>query len=123
MASSSHSIHDKKNHAFIYTHVKNAKYVHHDACNDRSILPMRHDAAFAPCTMIASSSGSYAHSRSRSRRRAPHVVPQALKNRNASHGTSMLYCTYDASYVLYCKNDRIVSSNVGPKCKKGKTCI
>jgi hypothetical protein len=27
MASSSHSFHDKKNHAFIYTHAKNAKNV------------------------------------------------------------------------------------------------
>jgi hypothetical protein len=48
MASSSHSFHDKKNHAFIYTHDKNAKNAHHDACNDRLILPMRHDAAFTP---------------------------------------------------------------------------
>jgi hypothetical protein len=43
MASSSHSFHDKKNHAFIYTHVKNAKNAHHDTCNDHSALPKRHD--------------------------------------------------------------------------------
>jgi hypothetical protein len=65
MASSSHSFHEKKNHAFIYTHVKNAKNAHHDTCNDCSTLPKRHDDAFTPCTKIASSSGSYAHSRSR----------------------------------------------------------
>jgi hypothetical protein len=40
MASSSYSFHDKKNHAFIYTHVKN---VHHDACNDCFVLSMCHD--------------------------------------------------------------------------------
>jgi hypothetical protein len=40
MASILHSFHDKKNHVFIYTHVKNA---HHDTCNDHSILPTCHD--------------------------------------------------------------------------------
>jgi hypothetical protein len=84
---------------------------------------MRHDDAFAPCTMIASSSGSYAHSRSRPRRRASHVVSHAPKDRNASYGPSFLFHTFDASYVLYCKNDRIVASNVGTKSKKGKPCI
>jgi hypothetical protein len=53
MASSSHSFHDNKNHAFIYMHVKNAKNAHHDTYNDRHVLPMCHDAAFTPCTMIA----------------------------------------------------------------------
>jgi hypothetical protein len=112
MASSSHSFHDK-----------NAKNAHHDTCSDRTILPMRHDAAFTPRTMIASSNGSYAHSRSRSRSHASHVVSHAPKDRNASHGPSMLYRTFDASYVLYCKNDKIVAIKVGPKCKKGKICI
>jgi hypothetical protein len=33
LASSSHSVHDKKNHAYLYAHVKNASHVaHHDAC-------------------------------------------------------------------------------------------
>jgi hypothetical protein len=80
MASSSHSFHDKKNHAFIYTHVKNAKNIHRDACNNRIVLPMRYDATFTPRTMIASSSGSYVHSRSRSRRHASHVVYHAPKD-------------------------------------------
>jgi hypothetical protein len=42
---------------------------------------------------------------------------------NVSHGPSMLFHTCDASYVLHCKNDKVVASNVGLKCKKGKTCI
>jgi hypothetical protein len=75
MASSSHSFRGKKNHAFIYTLVKNA---HNDACNDRPILPMRHDTVFASRTMIASS--SYAHS-SRTRNHAYHVVSHAPKDR------------------------------------------
>jgi hypothetical protein len=74
MASISGSFHDEKNHAFTYTHIKNANNVHHIACNDHSVLPTCHDVVFTPCTMIASSSDSYTHSRSRSRRRASHVV-------------------------------------------------
>jgi hypothetical protein len=39
MASSSHSSHDRKNHAYLYAHVKNVSHnahnVHHDACFDR----------------------------------------------------------------------------------------
>jgi hypothetical protein len=93
MASSSHSFHDKKNHDFIYTHVNNAKNAHHDDCSYRLVLPMRHDA-FTPHTMIASSSGSYAHSRSRSRHCASHIASHVPKDRNASHGPSMFYCIF-----------------------------
>jgi hypothetical protein len=82
-----------------------------------------HDAAFASRTMIASSSGSYAHSRSRPKHRSCHVVSHASKDGNASHVPSILFHTFDASYVFYCKNDRIVASNMGTKSKKGKTCI
>jgi hypothetical protein len=100
MASRSHYLHDKKNHVFIYTHVKNAKNAHHDTCNDRSDLPKCHDVVFSPRTMIASSSGSYAHSRSRPRRRASHVAFHVPNNRNASHGPSILFHTFDSLYVL-----------------------
>jgi hypothetical protein len=65
----------------------------------------------------ASSSDS---NRSRTRRQA---IPHMPKDRNASHGSSILFHTFDASYVIHCKNDRIVSTNLEPKCKKGKTCI
>jgi hypothetical protein len=40
---------------------------------------MCHDAAFAPRTVIASSSGSYAHSRSRPRSHASHVFLMRLR--------------------------------------------
>jgi hypothetical protein len=127
MATSSHSFHDKKNHAYLYSHVKNVSHnahnVHHDACIDHPVLHTRHDAVFTPRIMIASSSGSYAHSRSRPRCRASHVVSHAPKDRNASHGPSILFCTFDAPYLIYCKNDGIVATNVRPKCKRGKTCI
>jgi hypothetical protein len=35
----------------------------------------------------------------------------------------MLYHTYDASFVLMCKNGKVVARNLGPKCKRDKTCI
>jgi hypothetical protein len=78
---------------------------------------------FASHAMIVSSSSSHVHGRSGPRHHMPHVVSNMPKVRIASHGPSMLFRTFDASYVLYCKNNKIVASNVGPKCKKGKTCI
>jgi hypothetical protein len=55
------------------------------------------------------------------RRHAHHVVSHAP--RNVSKGPTMLYHTYDASFVLMCKNDKVIARNVGPKCMRGKTCI
>jgi hypothetical protein len=45
------------------------------------------------------------------------------KTRNASHGHSISYSTYDASYVLYCKSGKVVVSHVGPRRKNGKACV
>jgi hypothetical protein len=60
MASSSHSLHDKKNHAYLYAHVKNASsVVHHNSRYDHAVLPTRHDVAFDSYAMYASSSSSY----------------------------------------------------------------
>jgi hypothetical protein len=118
LASSSHSFHDKKNHAYLYAHVKNASNVaHHDGY---AVVPIRHDVVFDSHAMFASSNSSYIHGRSRPRRHVHHVS-HTLKN--ASNGPTMLYRTYDASYVLHCKNDKVVARNVGPKCKGSKTCV
>jgi hypothetical protein len=115
MASSSHPAHDKRNHAYLYAHVKNASsVVYHDHA-------VRHDAAFDSHATFASSSSSYAHGRNRPRRHVHHVVSHA--RRNASNGPTMLYCTYDASFVLMCKNYKVVARNLRPKCKRDKTCI
>jgi hypothetical protein len=117
MASSSHSSHDRKNYAY-GSH--NAYIIHHDACFDDAMPAMRHDVVYSSHAMIASSSSSYANGRPT---RHNHVVSHAPKASNASHGLYMLFLTFDASYVLYCKNGKVVASNVGPKCKKGKSCI
>jgi hypothetical protein len=122
MASSSHSFHDKKNHAYLYAHVKNASNIAlQDGCYTHVVLPVRHDVIFYSHAMFASSSTLYVHGRSRSRRHAHHVVSHAP--RNASSGSTILYRTYDASFMLMCKNDKVVAKNEGPKCKRGKTCI
>jgi hypothetical protein len=111
MASSLHSVHEKKNHAYLYSRGKNASHnAYHVTFND----------SFSPCTMIASS--SY-FNRSRTRHHDPHVVSHAPKDRNASNGPSILFHTFDASYEICCKNNGIFATNVGPKWKKGKTCI
>ena len=92
MASSSHSFHDNKNHAYLYTHDKNASSVahndHHDVCNDHVVLPVYNDSH----AMIASSRSSHVHDRCRPRRRVSYVISHAPKDRNASHGPSILFC-------------------------------
>jgi hypothetical protein len=116
MASSSYSSHDQKNHAYLYAHVKNVSSVaHYDRCHNHDALPTRHDAAHA---MFATSS-SYTHGRKRPRRH--HIASHAP--RKASTGPTTLYQTCDASFVLLCKNDKVVARSLGPKCKRDKTCI
>jgi hypothetical protein len=46
MASSTHSYHDRKNHAYLYAQVKNARNVHHEACIDHVVPVMHYDAIF-----------------------------------------------------------------------------
>jgi hypothetical protein len=83
MARSSHPFCEKKNHAYLHVHAKNASHnarnVHHDACIDHPNLYTRHDVVFAPHAMNASSSSSHAHGISRPRRGAPNVVFMRLE--------------------------------------------
>jgi hypothetical protein len=118
MASISHSSHDRKNHAYLYAHVKNASSIIH---HNHVVFPTRHDAVFDSHAMLASSSSTYANGRNIPRRHVHHVASHAP--RNASNGPTMLYQTYDASFILKCKNDKVVARNLGPKCKSDKTCI
>jgi hypothetical protein len=120
MASSFYSSHDQKNHVYIYAHIKNVSIIaHHDRCYNHDVLPVRHDVAFNSHAMFASPSSSYAHGRNRPRRH--HVASHVP--RNASNGPTLLYQTYDASFVLLCKNDKVVARSLGLKCKRDKTCI
>jgi hypothetical protein len=106
----------------LYACVKNATNVaHHDGYYDHAIFPLRHDVVFNSHAMFASSSSSHVHGRNRPRHHVHHVISNAP--RNATNGPTILYRIYDASYVLICKNDKVVARNLGPKCKGGKTCI
>jgi hypothetical protein len=111
MTNSVHSVHEKRNHVYLYSNVKSTSHnAYHVTCN----------GSFTSRTMTASSSKC---NRSRTRCHSPHSMSHAPRNRNASHGPSILFRTFDASYVIHSKNDKIVATSVGPKCKKGKTCI
>jgi hypothetical protein len=111
----------KRNHVYLYAHVKNvSRIAHHDRCYNHVVLPTRHDVVFDSHAMFASSSSSYAHGRNRPRR---HHVSYDARPRNASNGLTMIYQTYDASFILLCKNDKVVARNLGLKCKRDKTCI
>jgi hypothetical protein len=100
----------QRNHAFIYdrkvtsrSHY-NKSYVH-TAYNDSH-------------AMFASSS-TFVHGRSRPRRN--HVVSHAP--RKMCNGPSTIYHACNASFVLSCKNAKVVARKLGPKCKGDKTCI
>jgi hypothetical protein len=112
MASSSYSSHDQKNHAYLYAHVK--KVSHHDKCYNHAALPTYHDSH----VMFASSS-TYVHDRSRPRRN--HTVSRAP--RKVYTGPTTMYQTCNASFVLLCKNAKVVARKLGSKCKGDKTCI
>ena len=122
MASISHSSHLSKNHAYIYANVKN---VRNETCVDNIVYPMCHDVVYASHAMsVSSSSASFVHGKSRTRHNDFHArIIHVPKVRNASHGHSISYSTYDASYVLYCKSGKVVASQVRLRHKNGKTCI
>jgi hypothetical protein len=68
--------------------------------------------------MFASSS-IYAHDRNRPRRN--HVVSHAP--RKSSNEPTTVYHACNASFVLLCKNAKVVARKLGSKCKGDKTCI
>jgi hypothetical protein len=112
MASSSYSSHDQKNHAYLYAHVN--KVSHHDMSYNHAALPICHDSR----AMFASSS-TYAYGRNRPRRN--HVVSHAP--RKTCNGPTTVYHACNASFVLSCKNAKVVARKLGSKCKGYKTCI
>jgi hypothetical protein len=112
MASSSHSSHDQKKHAYLYTHVK--KVSHYNRSYDHAALPIYNDSH----AMFASSS-TYAYGRNRPRRN--HVVSHAPR-RNCNSPTTV-YHACNTSFVLSCKNAKVVARKMGSKCKGDKTCI
>jgi hypothetical protein len=99
----------QKNHAFMY----NNKIASHSNY-DRSY---NHDA-FDSHAMFASSS-TFVHGRSRPRRNhVVHHVPRKVCNES-----STIYHACNTSFVLLCKNAKVVARKLGSKCKGDKTCI
>jgi hypothetical protein len=99
----------QRNHAFIYDR-KIASRTHYN----RSY----YHAAYNSQAMFASSS-TFVHSRSRTRRN--HVVSHTP--RKMCNGPSTIYYACNASFVLTCKNTKVVARKLGSKCKGDKTCI
>jgi hypothetical protein len=108
----SSSSHDQKNHAYLYAHVK--KVSHHDKSYNHAALPTYHNSH----AMFASSS-TYVHDKSRPRRN--HTISRAP--RKVYTGPTAMYQTCNASFVLLCKNAKVVARKLGSKCKGYKTCI
>jgi hypothetical protein len=109
MASSS-----QKNHAYLYDK-KFTSRAPNDRCYGNIVS---HGVAFNPHAMFASSS-THAYGRNRPRRN--HVVSHAP--RKACTGPNTVYHACYASFVLLCKNVKVVARKLGSKCKGDKTCI
>jgi hypothetical protein len=108
MASSS-----QNNHAYMYDR-KFTRHAHNDKCYDHVVLPGYHTSH----AMIASSS-TYAYGRNTPRRN--HVVSHA--HRRACNGPTTVFHACNTSFVLSCKNTKVVDRKLGSKCKGDKTCI
>jgi hypothetical protein len=119
MASSVHSSHTCKNHAYIYILMLRMivlfmmLHILIILCVMLFIRPM-------PWLLLL----IHPFSNGRYRRNISHARPiHVPKTRDVSVGSSISYRAFDASYMLYWKSGRVVASLVGPKCKNGKTCI
>jgi hypothetical protein len=108
MASSS-----QKNHVYL-NDKKFTSRAHNDRCCNKIVSHVYHDSH----AMFASSS-SFTHGRNRPRHN--HVV--SYLPRKVYTGPTTIYQTYDASFVLSCKNAKLVARKLGSKCKRDKTCI
>jgi hypothetical protein len=91
----------QRNHAFIYDR-KVASRSHYNRSYDHNSHAM-----FA-------SSSTFVHCRPRK----DHVVPRKMCN-----GPSTIYNACSDSFVLSCKNAKVVAKKLGSKCKGDKTCI
>jgi hypothetical protein len=97
----------KRNHAFMYDR-KIGSY-------SKSYI---HAGYYDPNAMFASSS-TFVHGRSRPRKsNIVHHVPRKVCNK-----TTTIYNACNTSFVLMCKNEKVVARKLGSKCKGGKTCI
>jgi hypothetical protein len=100
----------QRNHAFIYDR-KIASHSHYS----KSYVHASYNDSHA---MFASSS-TFVHGRNRPRRN--HVVSHAPRRMCTEPST--IYHACNTSFVLSCKNTKVVAKKLGSKCKGDKTCI
>jgi hypothetical protein len=97
----------QRNHAFIYDRKiasHNKSYVH-TAYNDSHAM--------------FTSSSTFVHGRSRPRKNhVVHHVPRKMCNKPTN-----IFNACNTSFVLSCKNEKVVARKLGSKCKGDKTCI
>jgi hypothetical protein len=94
---------------------KFTSHAYNNRCYDRT---GSHDATFNSHAMFASSS-AFVHGRNRPRRNyVPSHAPRKVYN-----GPTTVYHACNASFVLLCKNAKVVARKLGSKCKGDKTCI
>jgi hypothetical protein len=98
----------QRNHAFIYDR-KIASHSHRS---------YNHAAYYDSNAMLASSS---THDYGKNRPRRNHVVPHAP--RRMCNKPSSIYHACNTSFVLTCKNTKVVARRLGSKCKGDKTYI
>jgi hypothetical protein len=100
----------QRNHAFIYNR-KIASRSHYN----KSYVHTAYNNSHA---MFAFSS-TFVYGRSRPRRNhVVHHMPRKMCN-----GPSTVYHACNTSFVLSCKNAKVVARKLGSKCKGDKTCI
>jgi hypothetical protein len=99
----------QRNHAFIY----DRKIASHSHYNNRCYAAYNDSHA-----MIAS---SYTHDYGRNRPRRNHDVSHAP--RRVQNDPTTVYHACNTSFVLLCKNAKVVARKLGSKCKGDKTCI
>jgi hypothetical protein len=100
----------KRNHAFIY----DRNIASHSNYNKSYVHTVYNDSH----AMFASSS-TFVHGRSRPRKN--HVVHRVPKKMCNIPTTVFHAC--NTSFVLSCKNEKVVARKLGSKCKGDKTCI
>jgi hypothetical protein len=102
----------QENHAYMYDR-KFTRHAYNNRCHDHAVLPGYHTSH----AMVASSS-TYAHGRGRPRRNyATHA------SRKVCNKPTTVFHACNNSFVLSCKNAKVVARKLGSKCKGDKTCI
>jgi hypothetical protein len=99
-----------RNHAFMYDR-KIGSYSNYN----KSYI---HAGYYDPNAMFASSS-TFVHDRNRPKKNhVLHHVPRKMCNESAT-----IFHACNTTFVLSCKNKKVVARKLGAKCKEDKTCI